>query len=35
MATGLFNLTQDIVDVELIFSNRVIQNWTLVRVSDQ
>lgn len=33
MATGIFNLTQDVADVELTFSNRLIQNWTLVRIS--
>lgn len=33
MAAGLFNLTQDVADVELTFTNREIQNWTLIRVS--
>lgn len=34
MATGMFNLTQDVAEVELTFSNRVIQNWALVRISE-
>lgn len=32
MATGIFNLTQDVADVEMTFPTGVVQNWILVKV---
>lgn len=32
MTTGLFNLTQDVANIQLNFSGNVIQNWIIVRV---
>lgn len=35
ITTGLYNLTQEVADIQLTFPNGVIQNWTLVRVLEQ
>lgn len=34
MSTGLFNLTQDVAPLTILFSNNVEQNWVLVRIED-
>ena len=35
MTTGMFNLTQEVVPVQVHFENGNMQNWVLVRLSDQ
>lgn len=34
MTTGLYNLTQDVVNIQLTFPEGTIQNWALVRLED-
>ncbi len=33
MTTGLYNLTQDVVNIQLIFPEGTVQNWVMVKIS--
>ncbi len=35
MSTGMYNLTQDVVSVQMNFPADIVQNWVLVRVDQQ
>ncbi len=34
MTTGIYNLTQDVVNVQLTFPEGTVQDWTMVRIAD-